>query len=108
MRITNGESVEGRRAAEGRGNRLRSSAAGGLLQATSANMLNMIGSALSSRSRSSSPRWVGRRRDRGWILGAVIAIIDGMVWAELGARCPARVGPYHYLQEAYARNAWGG
>lgn len=37
----------------------------------------------------------------GWILGAVVAICDGMVWAELGAAMPESGGAYRYLLEAY-------
>lgn len=37
----------------------------------------------------------------GWVLGALVALCDGMVWAELGAAMPGTGGPYHYLSEAY-------
>lgn len=37
----------------------------------------------------------------GWLLGAVVAICDGLVWAELGAAMPEAGGPYRYLREAY-------
>ena len=37
----------------------------------------------------------------GWVLGALVALCDGMVWAELGAAMPGSGGPYHYLSEAY-------
>lgn len=37
----------------------------------------------------------------GWILGAVLAICDGMVWAELGAALPRAGGSYEYLKEIY-------
>jgi amino acid transporter len=37
----------------------------------------------------------------GWILGAVIAIADGMVWAELGAAMPGAGGTYLFLREAF-------
>src|ERR1039458_9937726 len=36
-----------------------------------------------------------------WILGAVIAIADGLVWAELGAAFPRAGGSYAFLQEIY-------
>src|ERR687886_1646033 len=29
----------------------------------------------------------------GWVLGAVLAMADGLVWAELGAAMPAAGGP---------------
>ena len=37
----------------------------------------------------------------GWVIGAVIAICDGMVWAELGAALPESGGGYHYVQQGY-------
>jgi len=37
----------------------------------------------------------------GWIAGAVLAIADGMVWAELGAAMPGSGGTYVYLREAF-------
>ncbi len=43
----------------------------------------------------------------GWILGAVLAMSDGMVWAELGAALPGSGGTYHYLGEIYGRRKLG-
>jgi amino acid transporter len=37
----------------------------------------------------------------GWLLGAVLAACDGMVWAELGAAMPEAGGTYAYLHEMY-------
>jgi amino acid transporter len=37
----------------------------------------------------------------GWVLGAVLAGCDGMVWAELGASMPEAGGTYAYLHEMY-------
>ena len=37
----------------------------------------------------------------GWVLGAVLAMADGLVWAELGAAMPPAGGSYVYLREAY-------
>ncbi len=37
----------------------------------------------------------------GWILGAVLAFCDGLVWAELGAAMPKAGGSYYYLREAF-------
>ncbi|MGN6368078.1 MAG: APC family permease [Phycisphaerae bacterium] len=37
----------------------------------------------------------------GWVLGAFIAIADGLVWAELGAAMPGAGGTYLYLREAF-------
>src|SRR3954451_11683869 len=37
----------------------------------------------------------------GWIAGAVLALADGLVWAELGAAMPGSGGTYIYLREAF-------
>jgi basic amino acid/polyamine antiporter, APA family len=37
----------------------------------------------------------------GWILGAVLAACDGLVWAELGAAMPQAGGSYQYLRTIY-------
>jgi amino acid transporter len=36
-----------------------------------------------------------------WVLGAAIAIADGLVWAELGAAFPLAGGSYAFLREIY-------
>jgi amino acid transporter len=41
-----------------------------------------------------------------WILGAFIAIVDGMVWSELGAAYPLAGGSYNFLRVAYGEK-WG-
>src|SRR5215467_2766914 len=43
----------------------------------------------------------------GWILGAVLAICDGLVWAELGAAMPGSGGSYRYLKEIYGPKGFG-
>lgn len=43
----------------------------------------------------------------GWVLGALVALCDGMVWAELGAAMPGTGGPYRYLSEAYGPHRLG-
>jgi amino acid transporter len=37
----------------------------------------------------------------GWIVGAILAICDGLIWAELGASMPGSGGTYVYLREAF-------
>jgi amino acid transporter len=37
----------------------------------------------------------------GWIVGAVLALADGLVWAELGGAMPGAGGTYLYLREAF-------
>jgi len=37
----------------------------------------------------------------GWIGGALLALCDGLVWAELGARVPGSGGTYGYVRRAF-------
>jgi amino acid transporter len=43
----------------------------------------------------------------GWVLGAIFAMCDGMVWAELGAAMPKSGGSYGYLREIYGPDKLG-
>jgi APA family basic amino acid/polyamine antiporter len=43
----------------------------------------------------------------GWIIGALLAICDGLVWAELGAAMPGSGGSYVYLREIYGPRRLG-
>jgi amino acid transporter len=43
----------------------------------------------------------------GWLLGAGIAVCDGLVWAELGAAMPEAGGSYAFLREIYGRDGAG-
>jgi amino acid transporter len=43
----------------------------------------------------------------GWLLGALIAVCDGLVWAELGAAMPEAGGSYAFLREIYGREGAG-
>ena len=43
----------------------------------------------------------------GWIAGALLAVCDGLVSAELGAALPASGGSYRYLSEIYGPRKWG-
>jgi amino acid transporter len=37
----------------------------------------------------------------GWVIGALLAFCDGLVWAELGAAMPKAGGSYNYLRDAF-------
>ncbi|MFC0433244.1 APC family permease [Kutzneria buriramensis] len=37
----------------------------------------------------------------GWVIGAIIVLADGLIWAELGAAMPGAGGTYIYLREAF-------
>lgn len=43
----------------------------------------------------------------GWLVGALLAVCDGAVWAELGAAMPGAGGSYVYLREAFGPNRLG-
>jgi basic amino acid/polyamine antiporter, APA family len=43
----------------------------------------------------------------GWIFGAILAVCDGLVWAELGAAFPGSGGSYRYLKEIYGPQKLG-
>src|SRR5947209_11425907 len=43
----------------------------------------------------------------GWVLGALLAVCDGLVWAELGAAFPGAGGSYQYLSRIYGPSRWG-
>ena len=40
-----------------------------------------------------------------WLLGALLAYMDGMVWAELGAKWPEAGGSYVFLRKLYGSEA---
>src|SRR5580658_1946121 len=74
-----------------------------LLQATSINMIDMVGvgpfismSLVIAQVGSHLFLWA-------WVFGAVTALIDGMIWSELGAAYPLAGGSYNFLKEAYGK-----
>jgi len=79
----------------------------GVWGATSANMLEMIGVGPFITIPLLIAKMNGPQAILGWLLGALVALCDGMVWAELGAAMPATGGPYLYLSEAYGPKGLG-
>ena len=79
----------------------------GLLEAISANMLEMIGVGPFITIPLILTTMNGPQAMLGWLLGAVVALCDGLVWAELGAAMPGTGGPYRYLSEAYGPKRLG-
>ena len=43
----------------------------------------------------------------GWLIGALLALCDGLVWAELGSLFPGSGGTYGYLREVFGRHGVG-
>ncbi len=42
-----------------------------------------------------------------WIAGAILSLVDAMIWSELGAAYPLAGGSYNFLKEAYGKNGAG-
>ena len=73
----------------------------GLLQATATNMLGMIGVGPFLTIPFMITAMGGPHILYAWLAGAVLALCDGLVYAQLGAALPGSGGPYVYLREAY-------
>lgn len=76
-------------------------------QATSLNMIDMIGVGPFITLPAILAAMGGPQAMLGWIFGALISMCDGLVWAELGAALPGSGGSYLYLREAYGADRWG-
>lgn len=79
----------------------------GLGSAVTLNMLNMIGVGPFITLPLVVAAMGGSQALLGWILGALIAVCDGLVWAELGAAMPEAGGSYAFLREIYGRDGAG-
>lgn len=79
----------------------------GLGSAISLNMMNMIGVGPFITLPLVVAAMGGSQAILGWVLGAAIALLDGLVWAELGAALPEAGGSYAYLREMYGRDGAG-
>ena len=79
----------------------------GLFQATSTNMLEMIGIGPFITIPIILAAMGGPQALLGWFLAGILAICDGLVWAELGAAMPGAGGPYLYLKEGFGPNSFG-
>ncbi|HEV2698031.1 MAG TPA: APC family permease [Terriglobales bacterium] len=79
----------------------------GLGTATALNMIDMIGVGPFITMPLVVAAMGGPQALLGWILGALLAICDGLVWAELGAAMPGSGGSYQYLREIYGPRRLG-
>ena len=79
----------------------------GILGASTSNMLNMIGVGPFLSIPLALVAVHGSKVLLPWILGAVISLCDGLVWAELGAAMPFSGGPYFYLRQAFGAESYG-
>ncbi len=79
----------------------------GLREATALNMIDMIGVGPFITIPLIIHAMHGPQAMMGWILGALLALCDGLVWAELGASMPQAGGSYQYLKESYGAQKLG-
>src|SRR3954463_6848180 len=79
----------------------------GLGEATALNMIDMIGVGPFITIPLMISAMSGPQAMLGWIAGAVLAICDGLVWAELGAAMPNSGGSYGYLKQIYGPERLG-
>src|SRR5262245_26193276 len=79
----------------------------GLWQATALNVTNMVGIGPFVTIPAFLAAMGGPQALVGWILGALLVVCDGMVWAELGAALPGSGGSYHFLKQIYGRYRFG-
>src|SRR5579872_129735 len=73
----------------------------GLIQATAINMTQMCGIGPFITIPIMVAALGGPQAVLGWIAGAILALADGLIWAELGAAMPGAGGTYIYLREAF-------
>jgi amino acid transporter len=73
----------------------------GLFPATALNMAQMVGIGPFITIPLIIAAMGGPQAILGWVVGALIALFDGLVWAELGAAMPRSGGTYTFLREAF-------
>jgi fructoselysine transporter len=79
----------------------------GLKEATAVNMIDMVGIGPFIVIPFVIQYLPGRQSLLAWAAGAVLALFDGCVWAELGAAMPQAGGSYVYLREEFGAKRWG-
>src|SRR5258708_9290940 len=79
----------------------------GLGSATALNMIDMIGVGPFITMPLILGAMGGPQAMLGWVVGALFAVCDGLVWAELGAAMPGSGGSYRYLREIYGSQKVG-
>src|ERR1700744_2277237 len=79
----------------------------GLLNAISINMSNMVGTGPFITVPAILATMGGPQALVCWFVGAMIAIADGLVFAELGTTFPSSGGSYSYLRECFGREGLG-
>jgi amino acid transporter len=77
-----------------------------LFQATTINMIDMVGIGPFIVLPLVIKIMAGPAFIYAWVAGAVLSLVDGMIWSELGAAYPKAGGSYNFLKEAYGKK-WG-
>jgi amino acid transporter len=73
----------------------------GLLQATATNIISMVGVGPFLTIPFMVQAMNGPHILYAWVAGGILALADGLVYAQLGAAIPGSGGPYLYLREAF-------
>ncbi len=79
----------------------------GLKEATALNMIDMVGIGPFVTIPFIISAMHGPQCILAWVLGAILALCDGFVWAELGSSMPEAGGSYVFLRELYGKHKWG-
>ena len=79
----------------------------GLLQAVSLNMAMMVGIGPFITIPAFLATLGGPHALLGWVLGALVALADGLVWCELAAAFPGSGGTYHFYDAVYGESRVG-
>src|SRR5271157_549266 len=79
----------------------------GLIQATSLAITDMVGIGPYITIPLLLATMGGPQAMLAWLIGALVAFCDGLVWAELGAALPKAGGSYNYLREAFGPRGAG-
>jgi fructoselysine transporter len=79
----------------------------GLKEATALNMIDMVGIGPFIVIPFVVKTMGGPQAMIAWVAGAVLALMDGFVWSELGAAMPKAGGSYFFLRESYGPARWG-
>lgn len=78
-----------------------------LLQAVSLNMSMMVGIGPFITIPTILTTMGGPQAMVGWVLGALVALADGLVWCELASAFPGSGGTYHFFDAAYGESLVG-
>ena len=79
----------------------------GLKEATALNMIDMVGIGPFIVLPIVIQSMHGPHAIIAWLAGALLALVDGCIWAQLGAAMPQAGGSFAFLRESYGKSSWG-